>query len=268
MKDFHYLIENFFTNKDFLVPADQIPGTLFTPLHFLFAGVLLCIIVCSAVYVSRRKQLIRPVFTVLLITLVVFEAIIVAWESLSGAVVGLDLQNSLSLYPCSIFMYTMPFAIWGKGTAKRIACGSICTLGLLGASVNFFYPAIQLSSYSCISFPGIHTFFYHGTMLFTCLVMLMSNYHRYTGVQHWWELFYPCIPSLIVSIPANIINYSPIDADYMFFRGHFPLLAAIFGDTPEIVITLVLYGLYIFVPTLFYLPSYIHGKRKVPAAVE
>ncbi len=260
MKNFAYLIENFFTHKDFLVPAEQMPGTLFTPLHFIFAAIVFAIVVGSAVYVSRRKHLIKPVFTAILGILVVWEVVIVTWESVSGKTVGLDLASNLSLYPCSIFMYVMPFAIWGKGLTKKIACSCICTLCLLGSAVNFFYPATRLSSYSCISFPGFHTFFYHGSMLFVCMVMLISRYHSYTGVTHWWELFLPCIPSLILSIPANIVNYSSIDADYMFFRGKLPLVASVLGGLDEISITIVLYALYIIIPAMFYFPSYISSK--------
>lgn len=262
MKDFSYLIENFFTHKDFLAPADQMPGTLFTPLHAVFSAVVLAIVVLSAIYVAKHPKKIRPVFTAIWITLVVLEVVVVTWESLSGKQHGLDLTTNLSLYPCSIFMYAMPFAIWGKGILRQMSCGYVCTLGLLGAAVNFFYPAIRLSVYSCISFAGFHTFLYHGSMLFTCLVMLISGYHRYTGIHRWWEMLLPCVPTLAVSIPANIINFSPIRADYMFFRGKFPLLASIFDDTHEVVITLVLYALYIVIPALFYLPSFLSQRKK------
>lgn len=97
-------------------------------------------------------------------------------------------------------------------------------------------------------------------MLFVCMVMLISRYHSYTGVTHWWELFLPCIPSLILSIPANIVNYSSIDADYMFFRGKLPLVASVLGGLDEISITIVLYALYIIIPAMFYFPSYISSK--------
>lgn len=261
MKDFGYLIENFFTHKDYLVPGNLIPGTLFTPLHFLFASVLLAIVIAGAVYLTRHKHLIKPVFITIWAILAVWEVVIIAWESTTGKVVKWDLATNLSLYPCSIYLYAMPFAIWGKGLVKKIACGYVCTLGLLGGAVNFFYPAMRLSTYSCISFIGFHTFFFHASLLFTCLVMLTSGYHRYTKVTHWWELLLPCIPTLILSIPANIVNYSPINADYMFFRGHFPLVASIAGNASELGITLVLYVLYIIVPALFYLPSYVRSKR-------
>ncbi len=265
MKDLSYVIKNFFTHKDYLVPASQIPGTIYTPLQYAFVAVLVVIIIGSAIFVSRRKNLIRPIFLRLWITLVVLEFLIIYWNSVSGKTVGLDLTVDLSLYPCSIIMYALPLMIFGKGVWKKIGYGYTCTLGFLGAAINFLYPVARLTTYSCISFPGFHTFFFHGSMLFIWLVLLLSGEHRYTNVTHWWELFLPCVLSLIVSIPANIINYSPIDADYMYFRGKFPVLQTIFAGFSEVQITLILYVLYIIVPALFYLPSYLSHKMKTRA---
>ncbi len=261
MKDFSYLIHNFFTNKDFLVSPDQIPGTLFTPLQYAFSAVFLISVLVSAIYVARNRHLIKPAFTGIWVLLMLLEIVVVCWESLSGAVIGLDLKTNLPLYPCSLYLYAMPFVIWGRGKVKKAFCGYICTLGLLGAAVNFFYPANRLANYSCISFVGFHTFLFHSSMLFTCLVMLISGEHRYTGVTHWSELFLPCIPTLVLSIPANLVNYSSIGADYMFFRGEFPPLDKLCAGLRPIQVTGILYVLYIFVPALFYLPSYLRRSR-------
>ena len=256
MKDFSYLLRNFFTHKDFLVSADQMPGTLFTPLHFLFSGILLAAIIFLALRLSRKgEKKIRSVFIGLWIALVVAEVVIVTWESLAARVPGFDVHTNLSLYPCSIFMYVMPFAIWGHGIWKKMACGYVYTLGLLGAAVNFLYPAIRLSEYSCISFAGFHTFFYHGAMLFTFLVMAFSHYHSYE-TDSWMDLFYPCLPTLLFSIPANIINYT-IGADYMFFRGRLDLLASLLPNASDVQVTVLLYVLYVLVPALFFLPGWI-----------
>lgn len=262
MKDIEYVIDNFFTHKDFLVPASQIPGTMYTPLHFIFEASLLLFIIASALYIVKNKKNEKPVLTGLWVILMIWEAAIIFWDSTAGRYDGLDLAVNLSLYPCSIFLYTLPFIIWGKGIWKQMACGYMCTLGMLGAVVNFLYPIARLTTYSCISFAGFHTFFFHGSMLFVYLVLVLSGEHRYQNVSHWWELFLPCIPSLIVSIPANIVNYSSINADYMYFKGRFFVLQQLFGNLSEVQITLILYGMYIFIPALFYLPSYLCGKSR------
>ncbi len=262
MKDFGYLIQNFFTHKDKLAPAEQLPGTMFTPLHFIVAGIILAIVIAGAILVHKKEKLIKPLFIILWATVTVLEVVKITWESTTGNEVRLEVTGILPLYPCSIFMYAMPFAIWGKDRVKTAACGYVCTLGLLGGSVNFFYPMTVLYRYSIISFSAMHSMIYHAVMLFTCLTMLLSGYHRYTRVKSVWDLFLPAIPTLILSIPANIVNYT-VGADYMFFRGTSAFLPAIFGDMQKIWITLIIYALYIIVPACFYLPSFISQKIKM-----
>ena len=263
MKDFKYLIENFFTHKDKLAPAEELPGTMFSTLHFIVAGILLAIVIIFAILICKKEKFIKPVFGVLWVMVVVLEIVKIVWESTTGNKVYLEVTGILPLYPCSIFMYVMPFAIWGKGKFKQMACSYVCTLGLLGALVNFLYPMTVLFRYSIISFSAMHSMIYHAVMLFTCLTMLISKYHKYTNVTSFVDLLLPCIPSLIMSIPANIVNYT-FGADYMFFRGTSAFLPAIFGGVETVVVTIIIYLLYVIVPALFYLPSYIANKIKKP----
>lgn len=257
MKDFKYLLENFFTHKDYLAPADQIPGTMFTPLHFIFASIVLAVVIVLAILVSKKSEkAIKTIFTVIWALAVVLEVVKIAWESLSGTTVRIELGGVLPLYPCSVFMYAMPFAIFGKGKVRKAACGYLCTLGLIGGTINFVYPATILGNYSCISFSGFHTFFYHGAMLFTCLTMLISKYHSYNA-EKWYELLLPSIPLVLVSIIANAVNYSPINSDYMFFKGNSFIFAQIFGNVSDAVTTIIFYVAYILIPALFYLPCFI-----------
>ena len=265
MNQMDYLLSHFFTHKDYLLPPRQIPGTIFTPLHYGFAVLLLGIIFLGGLWVIRHPEKIRPVLMAVWLTMVIWEPIIVLWDSMAGPVKAFDLQTSLSLYPCSIYLYAMPFLFWGRGILKKMAGGYLCTLGLLGASINFLYPATRLVSYSCISFPGLHTFCFHGAMLFTCVVLLGSGLHRYQA-RNLRDLLAPSVFSLILSVPANLVNYSPIDADYMFFKGRiYPLNAIFAGAKPETV-TLVLYLLYVAVPALFYIPSYLRSRSRVRQA--
>lgn len=266
MKDIGYLLQNFFTHKDKLAPAEQLPGTMFTPLHFIVAGILLAMVIVGAILVHKKEKMIKPLFIILWATVTVLEVVKITWESTTGNEVRLEVAGILPLYPCSIFMYAMPFAIWGKGKWRQMGCGYVCTLGLLGGSVNFFYPMTVLYRYSILSFSAMHSMIFHAVMLFTCLTMLLSGYHRYTRVKSVWDLFLPAIPTLIVSIPANIVNYT-VGADYMFFRGTSAFLPAIFGDMEKIWITLIIYALYIIVPACFYLPSFISQKIKISRRV-
>jgi chromate transport protein ChrA len=124
--------------------------------------------------------------------------------------------------------------------------------------VNFFYPATILPNYSVISFAGFHTMFYHSTMLFIALTVILKGYNRYKA-EKWIDLLYPSVVSLVFSVPVVIIDYV-LKADYMWFRWDSTFLPPIFGNTPKPVVTVIIYALYIIVPALFYLPSFIKNQ--------
>ena len=264
MWTFSDLLQNYFTHKDFLPPADQLPGTLFTPLHFAVSALCVALIAVLCILCKRSggKHL-KTVYTVLWVVLVVLEVAKITWESLSGKTVSFEWGGVLPLYPCSIFMYALPFAIWGKGNVRYAACGYVCSLGLLGGLINFVYPANVLSNYSCISFAGFHTLFYHGALVFCAATMLLSGHHSYTQVTKARQLLLPAIPALCVSVLANIVNYSPIGSDYMFFKLNSFFFAPIGAATPDLLATVLVYGIYLLIHALPYLPSYFASRRRV-----
>ena len=255
------LIENFFTHKDFLGGLD-LPGRLFSPLHIIFSVCLLAAVIILAVVVSKRsEESRRRILMTLWVIFVIFEVVKTTYESLSGSEPRFEVGGILPLYPCSVYLYSLPFCFSKKRAVRLAACGYLFTMGFLGAAINFVYPVNVLSNYSCISFMGFHTLSFHGTMLFSMLVMLFSGYHRYNHIEKFSELILPALPMLIVSIPANIINFSPIGSDYMFFKANSFFLPAIFGSMPDWQTTIIGYLLYAILPGLFYLPGYIMNAK-------
>ena len=252
----------YFTHKDFLPSPENLPGTLFTPLHIIVSLITLSLIIALAVKLKNNKETLKKIYIVLWILLVVLEITKITWETLSGKEIRFEWGGILPLYPCSIFLYAFPFAIWGKPLAKKAACGYICSLGILGGAINFVYPANVLSNYSCFSFAGFHTLFYHGAIVFTALTMLLSSYHSYRGITKFKELLIPSIPFLIVSVLANIVNFSPIGSDYMFFRLNSFIFAPIGKATDDWLSIIIVYIAYLIIHALPYIPSYIKSKRK------
>jgi hypothetical protein len=260
---FSDLIKNFFTHKDFLPSADKIPGTLFTPLHLVFALILVAVVVVGAIFVARlNEKKIRIVLGIIWAVVAIFEVVKIIWESTTGKTPGFNLPYILPLYPCSIFMYAMPLVIWGKGELRRAGCGYVCTLGFVGGLINFVYPVNILARYSCISFAGMHTFFYHGAIVFAAIVVLASGYHSFGGVKKWWQLLTPSIPFAAVSIVANIVNFSKINSDYMFFKLDSFIFKPIGAALPVGACVAVMYVAYILIHAAPYIPSFI--KNNLP----
>ncbi|MBO5898456.1 MAG: YwaF family protein [Clostridia bacterium] len=262
MSDLRFLFANFFTHKDFLPPAKEIAGTIFTPLHIIYASVLLATVIVLGLWVAKKSErVIRWVLGVIWAVMVCFEVVIVTWESVAGATVALELTGNLSLYPCSIFLYAMPFAVFGKGWMRYMGCGYVCSLGLLGGAINFVYPANVLSRYSCLSFAGTHTFMFHASIIFCALLMLRSGYHSYTRATRLWHLLIPALPALAVSVAANIVNFTITGADYMFFKLESFFFAPIGAATPDWLSVIIVYLLYLLIHALPYLPAYLSKVR-------
>ena len=106
------LLKNFFTHKDFLPAANKIPGTLFSPLHFIFSAACILLLIFLCIRTAKKdEKTIKKIFAVLWAITVVLEISKIVWESISGKSVNFEFAGVLPLYPCSIFMYAMPFAI-------------------------------------------------------------------------------------------------------------------------------------------------------------
>lgn len=269
MRSLSRLIRNFFTHKDFLPSAAQLPGTLFTPLHFLISAFWIAMIVVACILLHKKSEkTIRRFFAGLWITVVVLEIIKILWETFCGETVDFEAGGILPLYPCSIFMYAMPFAIWGKNQVRYAACGYVCSLGFLGGVINFVYPANVLSNYSCISFAGFHTLFYHSVMVLCAVLMLLTGYHSYKNATKAQQLLLPAIPALAVSVVANLVNFSPVNSDYMFFKLNSFFFAPLGKATPDWLGVILVYGIYLLICALPYLPHWLsyrkhHAQRTV-----
>ena len=117
-----FLIENFFTHKDFLPPASELWGTMFTPLHFAFAAFWLALVIFFGIYVGKRSErTIKRVFLVLWIFLVTLEIGKMIWESCAGNGIKFEWGGVIPLYPCSIFMYAFKA---GKNTGFKHSSSS------------------------------------------------------------------------------------------------------------------------------------------------
>lgn len=261
MWTFSDVIKHFFTHKDFLPSADKIPGTIFTPLHFITSAILAVAVGLLVYFLRKQKEKnLKILFTVLWAVFLVWEISKITWETVTGKVIAFEWTGNIPLYPCSLFLYLMPFGIWGKGIIRKAACGYICTVGLIGGLINFVYPFNVLQYYSCISFAGFNTLFYHATLVFVALLMLTSGYHSYKNVVKIWDLIAAFLPCLAFSIPCHIIN-TIVHADYMFFRCTFGFLYPIGSALPYAVASVFVYIAYAIMCMGFYLPSFLRNQR-------
>lgn len=245
------LLCGFFSYKD-----HYSGGFLFGTGHIIFI-VFAVLTLPLLAWLSRKlgEKKYRIILTVLFVAATVLEVIKIALEGYQDIKYGggkFNYGGLLPLYLCSMFMYVMPFAIWGKGRVKQCACSFLATFGIIGALANLVYPQI-LNGYPVWSFAGLHSMLYHYTMMYVGISFWVTGYYK----PQIKDIFHSYIPLAIFSVPVIIIDYV-FKFDYMFYRGDFFPFSILAQHMPDPVWTAVLLVGYLAVNALlFYLPYYI-----------
>ena len=108
-------------------------------------------------------------------------------------------------------------ASFGKGKIERIGEVFLATGGIIGGIVFIIMPTTSLPAYPMLHFLSLHSFFYHGVMVYIGLLINGSNYINLElkDIIYFAELVGGiCIISLVIN---NIF-----DSNLMFISKDFP----------------------------------------------
>lgn len=197
--DYKYNIQNF-TSDLFSVP------------HIIF--IILAFIAVPTVSILLRKishKKIDVFLKVFSIILVVLEITKITWESYWDISTGRGFNTGgiLPLYTCSLFIYTLLFAAWGKGKAKDYSLAFITTISLISGAIGIVQ-CNGLNYYPFWTFGAFYSMFFHLSMFATGVFLLFTGYKK----LNWFDMIKAWIPMAILSIIASPVNYQ-YGADYM-----------------------------------------------------
>lgn len=165
-------------------------------------------------------------------------------------------QNSLSavntyipLYYCSMLLYAGLLSSFGKNRLKRVGDVSLATGSIIGGIVFLIYPSTSLPIYPAFHMLSIHSFLFHGAMVY---LGLLINKTRYIELKKEDVIYFASLVGCM-SIMALTIN-NLFDGNLMFISNNFP------GTPIEILYRItnggILYNL-IMIITQMILPYYI-----------
>ena len=106
---------------------------------------------------------------------------------------------------------------FGKGKIKRIGDVFLSTGGIIGGIVFIILPTTSLPTYPMMHFLSLHSFFYHGVMVYLGLLMNFTNYINLELKDIWY------FAELVGGICAIslVINHI-FDSNLMFISKDFP----------------------------------------------
>ncbi len=184
-------------------------------LRFLYPAVSL-IVITIAVRQIRKKgwKGMTNFMKVLSVYLVVEEILKISWESYWDITTGrgFNIGGILPLDTCSIFLYVLPCAAFGKGKVRRCALAWMSSIGVLSGMSYMLFPMV-LKWYPMFSYGAYHSLMFHFMMVFTGMAAVVSGLIRISAE----DVVYGFVPQLLMAMVVIPLNYM-FNWDYMLLK--------------------------------------------------
>lgn len=189
---------------------------LFTPGHFaLIITTFAFIAVALKKTIHKSKEEVYKIIRNLTIILVALE-IFKIWLILQDFKI-INVKEWVPLYYCSLLLYAGPLSSFAKGKLKRVGDVFLATGSIVGGLVFILFPTTSLPTYPVFHFRSIHSFFFHGVMVY--LTILVNKTH-YIELEKKDVLYFASLVG-VVCVAALIIN-NIFNSNLMFISMDFP----------------------------------------------
>ncbi len=185
--------------------AEGFDSDMFSLPHLIFiALVAVLTFVISYLLRNTKHRKIDVFLKIFSIWMVFHEVSKICWESYYDFTVGSGKFNLqiLPLYTCSLFIYTLLAAAWGKGKLRQYALAFITTVGLLYGGVGVVY-CNGLNFYPFWTFGAFYSLFFHSSMFAVGVFLLMTRYYE----LEWKDIFRSFVPIVLLALIAVPVNY-------------------------------------------------------------
>lgn len=189
---------------------------IFTPGHFILMAITVVGILISLKQTENktRKEVHRIIMRVTMIACIL-EVIKIAFNIYHNSWEAVN--TYLPLYYCSMLLYAGIFSSFAKGTLKRVGDVFLATGSIIGGIVFIIYPSTSLPMYPAFHFLSLHSFLFHGAMVY---LGIMVNKTRYVELKEE-DIKYFASLVLCISGVAFVVNQIT-GGNLMFISNDFP----------------------------------------------
>ncbi len=192
------------------------PCGMFTTGHFeLIIITILGIVIALKNTVNKTKEEVKEIIKKCTIIIWILEVIMIIYKLYMGDVKNLN--NYVPLYYCSLLLYAGLLSSFAKNKLKRIGDVFLATGGIIGGIVFMILPTTSLPAYPMFHIVSLHSFLFHGIMVYLGLLINMTNYITINAS----DIKYFAVLVGTICILAYIIN-EIFDSNLMFISKNFP----------------------------------------------
>lgn len=189
---------------------------IFTKGHFILLTITIIGILIALKYsVKKSKEEVYYIIKKLTIIMCIMEVLRIIYSIKENSIYAVN--TYLPLYYCSMLLYAGLLSSFGKGVFKRIGDVSLATGSVIGGIVFIIYPSTSLPMYPAFHILSIHSFLFHGVMIY---IGILINKTKYIDLKKD-DIKYFAILIGTMSVIALIVNKC-FNGNLMFISENFP----------------------------------------------
>ena len=191
------------------------PCGIFTKGHFI-----LIVLTISSIILALKKTIIKSkeevykIIKRLTVIMCILEVIRIIYSISQNSLY--EVNTYMPLYYCSMLLYAGLLSSFGKEKLKRMGDVFLATGCIIGGIVFIIYPSTSLLSYPAFHFLSIHSFLFHGVMIYLGILVNKTEYIKLKKE----DIKYFAILVGIMCILALIVN-NIFDSNLMFISQNF-----------------------------------------------
>ena len=194
--------------------GEYAPCGIFTIGHFILMLLTFIGVIIALKYTVNKKD-VHKIIRRCTIFIWILEIIIIAFKIIRNGTSNLN--DYVPLYYCSLLLYAGLLSSFGKGILKRIGDVFLATGALVGGIIFILFPSTSLPSYPAFHLVSIHSFLYHGIMVYLGLLINLTNYIK---LEKNDIIYYASLVGIICVLAYAINNLS--GSNLMFISENFP----------------------------------------------
>ena len=188
---------------------------------FNIRHLILILLTCLGIFIGvkktkvNKKEDMKKVIRVVTVLVWVLEVLKIVHIFSIGE--GGNPNRVVPLYYCSLLLYAGVMSSVGKGLVEKLGNVFLATGTIFGGIAFILFPTTSLPEFPMWHFRSLHSFFFHGTMIY---IGIMVNKYKYIDLKVS-DLKYYVVMIIAICIPAYIVN-SIYGSNLMFISQDFP----------------------------------------------
>ncbi len=207
------------------------PCGIFTKGHFILIGITISSIILALKHtMTKSKEEVYKIIKRITIIMCILEIIRIIYSISQNSLY--EVNTYLPLYYCSMLLYAGLLSSFGKGKLKRVGDVFLAAGSIIGGIIFIIYPSTSLLGYPAFHFLSIHSFLFHGIMIYLGILVNKTEYIQLKkeDIKYFVSLVgIMCCTALVVNniFDSNLMfisqNFSivPIEILYRITNGNF-----------------------------------------------